>query len=133
VQFPSNTGKKVTEAVICRKIAWISSCISASVFSGGGNTASSPSLSTVSNVLGDTREDSLRWCDVLLIYSLPCGPALVQLVEYLDVELPSFDMFASFLACDDDHQFGYFAIDHPSVQLGHDLFDVGFDLIIVGN
>lgn len=33
VQLPSSMGKKVTEAVICRKMDWISACISASVFS----------------------------------------------------------------------------------------------------
>ncbi len=34
---PSSCGKNVTEAVIWRKIAWISAWISASVRSGGGS------------------------------------------------------------------------------------------------
>ena len=35
MQSPSNCGRNVTEAVICRKMDWISDWISASVFSGG--------------------------------------------------------------------------------------------------
>ena len=39
VQLPSSMGKKVTEAVICRKTDWISAWISASVFSSGTSLA----------------------------------------------------------------------------------------------
>jgi len=39
VQLPSNSGRKVTEAVIWRKTDWISAWSSVSVFSGGGSAA----------------------------------------------------------------------------------------------
>lgn len=46
------------------------------------------------------------------------------------IELPSFNVLASLLACDDYHQLGDLATNHPSIKLGHDLLDVGFDLIV---
>lgn len=46
------------------------------------------------------------------------------------VKLPSLDIFARLFVGNDDDEFGYFATCHPFVELGHDLFDVGFDLII---
>ena len=39
-------------------------------------------------------------------------------------------MFASLLAGDHNHQFRDLAASHPLVELGHDLFDVCFDLIV---
>ena len=39
MQSPSSCGRKVTEAVIWRKMDWISSWISFSVFSGAGGSA----------------------------------------------------------------------------------------------
>lgn len=42
-------------------------------------------------------------------------------------------MFPSIFRCDYDHQLGDFAPDHPFVELRHDLFDVGFDLVIGGD
>ena len=39
-------------------------------------------------------------------------------------------MFASILAGYHDDQFGDLAACHPSVELGHDLLDVCFDLIV---
>ena len=51
-------------------------------------------------------------------------------VEYLDIELPSLEMFASLLARDYNYQFRDLAARHPSVELGHDPLDVCFDLII---
>jgi hypothetical protein len=54
VQSPSNCGKNVTEAVICRKIDWISAWISASVFSAGGvGTSSGPAFSLSAAFLED--------------------------------------------------------------------------------
>lgn len=47
-----------------------------------------------------------------------------------NVELPSLDVLAGFFACDDNDEFGDFAAGHPFVELGHDLFDVGFDLVV---
>ena len=53
--------------------------------------------------------------------------------QELDVELPALDVFAGFFAGDDDDELRDFAADHPFVELGHDLFDVGFDLVVGGN
>ena len=39
-------------------------------------------------------------------------------------------MLARFFACDDYHELGNFAADHPFVELGHDFLDVGFDLVV---
>jgi hypothetical protein len=55
---------------------------------------------------------------------------LGALVEYLNIELPTLDMFSSFLACDDNYELGDLAANHPFVQLRHDFLDVGFDLVI---
>lgn len=46
------------------------------------------------------------------------------------VKLPPLDMVASLFVGNDDDEFGDFATSHPFVKLGHDLFDVGFDLIV---
>ena len=42
-------------------------------------------------------------------------------------------MFSRLSACDYHHQFRDLSTHHPLVQLGHDLLDVGFDLIVGGN
>ena len=39
-------------------------------------------------------------------------------------------MFASLLARDYNHQLRDLAACHPFVELGHDLFDICFDLIV---
>lgn len=39
-------------------------------------------------------------------------------------------MVASLFVSDDDDEFGDFATRHPFIELGHDLFDVDFDLIV---
>lgn len=39
-------------------------------------------------------------------------------------------MFASLLAGDYNYQFRDLAACHPFVELGHDLFDICFDLIV---
>ena len=39
-------------------------------------------------------------------------------------------MFPSLLASDYDHQFRDLAACHPFIELGHDLLDVCFDLIV---
>lgn len=39
-------------------------------------------------------------------------------------------MLARVFVCDDDDELGDLAADHPFVELGHDLFDVGFYLVI---
>lgn len=39
-------------------------------------------------------------------------------------------MLACVFICNDDDKLGDLAADHPFVELGHDLFDVGFYLII---
>lgn len=46
------------------------------------------------------------------------------------VKLPSLDMVASLFVGNNDDEFGDFTTSHPFVKLGHDLFDVGFDLIV---
>ena len=40
---------------------------------------------------------------------------LRALVEYLNIELPTLDMFPSFLACDDNDELGDLAANHPFV------------------
>lgn len=42
-------------------------------------------------------------------------------------------MFSGLPACDYHHQLRDLSTHHPLVQLGHDLLDVGFDLIVGGN
>ena len=75
----------------------------------------------------------LHWRSILFVRRL-CrvlgGYFLRRPVEDLDIELPSLDMFTSLLAGDYDYQFRYLAACHPFVELGHDLLDVCFDLII---
>lgn len=39
-------------------------------------------------------------------------------------------MVASLFVCNDDDEFGDFTARHPFIELGHDLFDVRFDLIV---
>lgn len=51
-------------------------------------------------------------------------------MESYYIELPSFDVFAGFFARDDYDEFGDFAADHPFIELGHDLLDVRFDLVV---
>lgn len=48
------------------------------------------------------------------------------------VELPSLYMLAGLFACYNNHQFRYFASDHPFVELGHDLLDIRSDLVVGG-
>ena len=75
----------------------------------------------------------LHWRSILLVRWL-CrvlgGRFLGGSVEYLDVELPSLNVFASLLAGDYDYQFRDLAACHPFVELRHDLLDVCFDLIV---
>jgi hypothetical protein len=40
---------------------------------------------------------------------------LRALVEYLNIELPTLDMFSSFFACDDNYELGDLAANHPFV------------------
>ena len=78
-------------------------------------------------------KECLRWRSILLVGRLcrVLGSRLLRRpVEYLDIELPPFEMFASLLARDDNYQFRDLAARHPFVELGHDLLDVCFDLII---
>ena len=46
------------------------------------------------------------------------------------VELPALDVLAGVFVGNDDDELGYLAADHPFVELGHDLLDVGFDLVV---
>ena len=46
------------------------------------------------------------------------------------IELPSFNVLAGFFVGDHDDELGDFAADHPFVELGHDFFDVRFDLVV---
>lgn len=46
------------------------------------------------------------------------------------VELPPFNMLPGVLVCYDNHQLADLSSHHPLVQLGHDLLDVGFDLVV---
>lgn len=39
-------------------------------------------------------------------------------------------MLSRVFVCDNDDQLADFAVLHPPVQLAHDLFDVGLDLVI---
>ena len=68
------------------------------------------------------------WCSrQLLLY----GCALGRQPAY--IKLPSLNMFSRLSACDHHHQLRNLSTHHPLVQLGHDLLDVGFDLIVGGN
>ena len=49
------------------------------------------------------------------------------------VKLPALYVLASVLVGDDDDELGDLAADHPLVQLGHDLLDVGLDLVVRGD
>lgn len=49
------------------------------------------------------------------------------------VKLPALDVLACVLVCDDDDELGDFAADHPLVELGHDLLDVGSYLVVGGD
>lgn len=49
------------------------------------------------------------------------------------VELPSLHMFAGLLARDNYHKLRDLSSLHPFLQLGHDLLDVGFDLVVGRN
>jgi energy-converting hydrogenase Eha subunit E len=40
---------------------------------------------------------------------------LRALVKYLNIELPTLDVFPSFLACDDNYELGNLAAHHPFV------------------
>ena len=42
-------------------------------------------------------------------------------------------MLARVLVCDNDDELGDFAADHPLVELGHDLLDVGSYLVVGGD
>lgn len=46
------------------------------------------------------------------------------------VELPALHVIARVFVCDDDDELGDLAADHPLVELGHDLLDVGLYLVI---
>jgi hypothetical protein len=46
------------------------------------------------------------------------------------IKLPALDVLASVLVGNDDDELGDFAADHPLVELGHDLLDVGSYLVI---
>lgn len=52
---------------------------------------------------------------VLFIGRLSGRLMLRALVEYLDIELPTLDMFSGFLACDDNYELGDLAANHPFV------------------
>lgn len=47
------------------------------------------------------------------------------------IKLPPLDVLAGVFVCDDNHQLGDLGLDHPLVELGHDFFDIGFDLIVL--
>jgi hypothetical protein len=46
------------------------------------------------------------------------------------VKLPPLDVLACVLVGNDDDELGDLAANHPLVELGHDLLDVGLDLIV---
>lgn len=46
------------------------------------------------------------------------------------IELPALDVLACVFICDDDDELGDLAADHPLIELGHDLLDVGLYLVI---
>lgn len=48
----------------------------------------------------------------------------------LHIELPSLDMVASLLVRDHHNEFGDLPTNHPFVELGHDLLNISFDLVI---
>lgn len=49
------------------------------------------------------------------------------------IELPSLNVLAGVVVCDDDDELGDFAADHPFVELAHDFLDVRFDLVVGRN
>lgn len=49
------------------------------------------------------------------------------------IKLPALNVLACVFACDHHDELRYLAANHPFVQLGHDLLDIGFDLAIRGD
>ena len=47
-----------------------------------------------------------------------------------NIELPTFNVLACVLAGNNNDELGNLTTDHPFVELGHDLGDVCFDLVI---
>ena len=50
--------------------------------------------------------------------------------HYTYIELPPLYMFPCLLTRDDNDKFGDFVTDSPLAELGHDLLDVGFHLVV---
>jgi hypothetical protein len=46
------------------------------------------------------------------------------------VKLPPLDALACVLVGDDDDELGDLAANHPLIELGHNLLDIGLDLIV---
>ena len=61
------------------------------------------------------------------------GTFLGTLFEQLDIELPSFNVLASLLACNYNYKLGDLATYHPFIKLRHYLLDVAFDLVVRSN
>lgn len=74
MQSPSSCGRKVTDAVIWRKIDWISSWISFSVFSGAGSGAVAadlvPGLASARSLFGSYGARQYSLCCVLALHGL---------------------------------------------------------------
>lgn len=94
----------------------------------------------------------ILWASVFFITGSPRLCALAVFPEYLDlqypvsllnpyashgrisyIELPPLHVLPGFLVCDDHNKFRDLAPHHPLIQLRHDLFDVGLDLVIRSN
>lgn len=74
------------------------------------------------------------WTSILVVPRFFRGSRRLRgSAEDLDVELPPFHVLAGLFVGNDNHQFGDLPAAHPLVQLGHDLFDVRFDLVIGGD
>ena len=58
------------------------------------------------------------------------GSSVLLLREGTYVELPALDRLTCLLACYHDNELRDLAAGHPFVELRHDFFDVGFDLVV---
>ena len=49
-----------------------------------------------------------------------------------NIKLPSLDMFSRVFIRNYNNEFGDLAAHHPVFKLGHNLLDIGFDLVVLG-
>jgi hypothetical protein len=141
VQLPSNMGKKVTEAVICRKMDWISACISASVFSSGASLPLCQKSAlilvivqyhTLARHSRSLPSSSMSWTLHSSRISEPMhvSDSILMATPLTYIKLPPLHVFAGLFAGDDNDELGYLAPVHPLFKLRHDLLDVRFNLVV---